>query len=459
MSLLHRWPCDEGSGNIVHDIVGGNDYNFFPFPGQSVQWARGDCGPAIRKFLSLAHTYYPTFNGALQTTTGLGSKVDNFTIGFVGRFVSACTVGVAWSLSSLKIRTEQYYLSILDTTQAPHVLVTEDELLFGTWGVYVLVGREGRYLDVYYNDMVTPLRTIDALTTNKFQLGGGDMRLMNGQEAGLPGGMEFADLMICDHSASQVERETYKAEFFDEIPGRLDFRFCKRGNEDFGGLFRRDQNDGSSISQITIHDYRSLCVHKHIGGGHTSVMGVCVELPRDLQQVCMCVEMLIPKKFSANHESGSEFNIMGLYDGYPDCPDRRVYVLQAEHDLETGVLTLERVLLRIAGMVYALPLSGREIKKGKWHTYKIKVKPDDGLLGVCFDGDVILQVSGLPLGDRYTIAYWGLDYGVCPDCECNYILTKNHYVGFSEMPSDISKQRLHRIMIDKLMEGLRYGVR
>lgn len=429
MSLIHRWQCSEGSGNTVEDSVGSLDLT--PVSGDSVQWGSGDVLGDDRSFVTLGNTRFPKYDGLLTNGTGLGANMSNWTIGMVGNYLVRNINGTTLHFDNALFRTwsNQFQFG------SGNVLLTETQLednnAFGEWAIYVLVGRGGRYIDVYLNDMTTAKTTLDMGNQYAALLGGNYIYMHSYNGAAFVGSMEYADLSIYNHSMSQSDREDY-ADQFGSVP-ISQFSFYRSNNNDFGGLFRWDEDDGVSGSTIEIANFDGENVIKHSGDGNTCQMAVQRSIRVGLNDVYIEADFYIPSTFDGNHDIGDNFLFLALWDT-EIATGHNILDVRGEHALPSQDITQGTLSYRNLGSgIVFTSLDGSEITKGIWHNYKLHVDYTNGLIQYFYDDTDMTPegLSGLTLDIKPKIAYWGLHLGVHPENgpDGNYFYSRRHYVG------------------------------
>ena len=425
MSLLARYLCNEGSGDVVAGSPG-----IIPVPGDHVNWGTGSVFGTNRAFITVGHTNFPHYDGNLEITPGgIAKQFDNFTHGFVGRPIISNKDGACIDFGGFHVRTWSKRLDATTASFQTRVLLTETQMKFGEWAIYVLVGRDRRYLDLYLNDMVTPFITVDYNVGNLYSYCVVE-KLLSFQDSGYPGGMEFADIVVYDHNLSQAEREAYAALFTDTFPAS--YSFYKSDGEDFGGLYRWEEDDGGTGSTLTITDLDGTNAITHTGDGGTCQMAVATEMPRGLTNIWAEVEVYIPSNFDANHAIGSEFKVLSFYNGNPISETNEVFAYRLIHELVTQNISLDEVMYRntVGANVSALPATA--VTKGAWHTYKCHIDFTAGTIDAWYDGTLVKELTGLTLDLEPQVSYWGLALGLHPQNTGNYFYTRGHYVGETE---------------------------
>ena len=427
MSLIHRWDCTAGSGDL-EDSVGSLDLTPQDV-NHKVNWASGHVYGVNRNFVTIPWTRYPKYDGFLYNSTGLGANINNFTLGMCVRHLAGwIRDGCAIHLGGRYIRSWGFTIDITNTSRQ---IAVESEIDWGNFMTFIVVGRDGRYCDIYHqDDLTTPVRTIDSGYTGGFVLGGSYLRLGTYNGTDTVGSLEFADFSIYNHSMSQSDREDYLAQFVTTIP--TSFSFNRINNDDFGGLVRWDENDGLTGSELTIESFGGSNVVKHTGDGGTCQMAVACEIRRDMDVIHMECDQYLPSTLEANHDIGSEWLVLGLFIT-PNT--NQIFAVKARHIFGTpDYVSLYLVQYQNTGGNNNHFLTTTTVTYDEWHNYRLKVDLANGTIDFWYDGVSYAALTGLTLDIYPKQAYWGLNLGAHPENTGNFFYTRNHYVGETQRP-------------------------
>lgn len=453
MGLIRRYLCNEGSGDVMTDQVG-EVRTLEAVSGDNIQWGTGEVFHTFRSFVTLGHTHRPIYDGLITNPVEYTSlELANFTEAFVGRAITGFRDGTVISFFDHEIRTWGYALELYDGTA--YTLVQESEMKFAQWAVYVLVGRSGQYVDVYVNDMATPLRTIDVGVGNL--LGSGIVAtLMHGGSLD-PSGMEIADISVYDHSMSQADREAYVAQFAESIPEAL--AFYKDPPDDFGGLWRWDMEAGAKYSELTIEDAGGEDAIRFEGDLTCPEVAVYLELPRSMTEIWCMGSLYIPVGFTGNTSIGDDFKIMTLYEDGPTAVANERFCLEAHYISGTKEVHLEEVAYTNSVGTTNVPVTTIILDEGVWHHFKMYVNLTTGVFQCWHEGTLIADLSGLTLDLGFDQIYWGLADGVVALGAAGHFHMKGFYVGETDREANAGRkslftQRANLMVINKFIKNI-----
>jgi hypothetical protein len=441
VTLKHHWPCDEGTGSTLNDIVGGK--HLTPYDGDNdIRWCKSNTlnpliGMTDRSYIGLHKRGYKkgsrTGKDVLRNVAGIPS-VSNPVISFLFRHQilhQGCIM--RWKATSgTAVRS---WDGTIDTPSGDILAATEYD--FATWHHLVLVyngvGSMKVYLDgVHIKTLGQTLKVEGEMIVNAYD-----------DPAGFLGGVELCDPRVYSWTGS-VPSDGLILALYNGY-GTKPAKWTNYSPYDLGGFAEFSEYSlGTGIGgtdEITSITQVGTDYTRYNFNGNACGCGRSSAVPNRLKngEIWGYFEFKLPLNFDVNHDYDDKFVLFMIENtiGFNWLNSATVQAEYTQVVEGTGDITKNRVV--IATSANAMNNNYPTLIENIWIPLEYHLDYAAGTLKIWVGGQLVSDLSGQTFNSEdITRVYYGLNDGVHPQNATKFLDYRKLYIGEEQFAEPIT---------------------